>query len=60
MPQLLLHVATTCYKFNHILQNASKSFKIPKIEQYYTCYRCISCKYLIFVEYSGMFYVVVF
>ena len=58
MPQLLLHIAaTTCYNFNHILQNLSKSFKIPKIEPYYTCYRGTTCIYLVCVEYSGMFYV---
>ena len=33
----------TCYNFNQILQNASKSFRIPKIEPYYACYRGITC-----------------
>jgi hypothetical protein len=46
MPQLLLHIGTTCYNFNPILQNAPKRFKIPKIEQYYSCYRGITCIYI--------------
>ena len=37
---------TTCYNFNNMLQNACKSFRIPKIEPYYTCYRGITCNYI--------------